>query len=589
MCERMRSRRRTAWGVALLAGLLVLPAIGLQIVLSASPAGAAINNYTAPSISAPHGITQGPDGASWFVNTNSIGRIDTAGAVTNFTDPSISAPLGIATGSDGALWFTNYGNNSIGKITTGGTVTNFANPSISNPDFITAGSDGALWFTNDTGSIGRISTLGVVTNYTDPSISTPGNITSGPDSALWFTNRLGNSIGRITVMGAVTSFTDPSISHPNAIAVGQDGALWFTNGLGNSIGRITTAGAVTHFTDPNISGPAEIAAGPDGALWFTNQSGSSIGRITTSGVITNYADPTISHPYDIAAGHDGALWFTNPTNNSVGRITTPPTPCGPACVVVLATPGTPVQSFSGPPTDAHPTKVSATLPGQAGGTPVDVTLTAIDPGPSTSVADRQLCPTTGITCTGQISVIAGDFTKYVSRAHPIQIQIVMKWNTTVPPGHMVMSKPLGPPVQLPTCIISKGLYNTPCAKPEVRAGSAAGHNLTTTDTVLFIGTDPHVGRRAANVPDAPTAVKALAGKKSAKLTWKAPIVTNGPIAGYLITPHLRKVALPSINVTGLKRTVTGLLTGKTYTFTVAAKNRHGISYQSIPSNAIKPK
>jgi hypothetical protein len=29
------------------------------------------------------------------------------------------------------------------------------------------------------------------------------------------------------------------------------------------------------------------------------------------------------------------------------------------------------------------------------------------------------------------------------------------------------------------------------------------------------------------------------------------------------------------------------VTGKTYTFTVAAKNVHGISFQSIASNAIK--
>ena len=266
--------------------------------------------------------------------------------------------------------------------------------------------------------------------------------------------------------------------------------------------------------------------------------------------------------------------------------------CGTACVQGVATPGSPVASSPGPPTAADPTKQIVTLPANnPAAPPVAVTLESINPGPKTSKADQQLCPTSGIKCSGQISVIAGNFTKYVSKSHPIKIQIVMKWNTAIPPGHMEMSKPVGPPVQLATCVVKHGLYNTPCARPETRSGTAAAHDLTTTDTVFFIGTDPHVARRASNVPDAPTGVKAVAGKKSATVTWKTPVVTNGPITGYLITPHLGRVAELLVNVAGAgtKHTVTGLTTGKTYTFTVEAKNRHGISFPSIPSKAIKPK
>ena len=139
--------------------------------------------------------------------------------------------------------------------------------------------------------------------------------------------------------------------------------------------------------------------------------------------------------------------------------------------------------------------------------------------------------------------------------------------------------------------MKKGLYNTPCVKPEVITGSAAHHDLTSTDTIYFVGTDPHVARRASNTPDAPTAVKATAAKKSAVLQWKVPIVTNGPITGYLVTPRLGKVARPPVNFKGTatKHTVTGLVTGKTYTFTVSAKNLHGISLPSIASNSVKVK
>ena len=53
----------------------------------------------------------------WFTNGNdSIRRITTAGAVTNYTATGISRPVAIRAGPDGALWFTNW--NSIGRITT---------------------------------------------------------------------------------------------------------------------------------------------------------------------------------------------------------------------------------------------------------------------------------------------------------------------------------------------------------------------------------------------------------------------------------------------------------------------------------------
>ena len=71
-----------------------------------------------------------------------------SGAVANYSDPTISAPAGITAGPDGALWFTNCSNNSIGRITTTGTVTNYTGTGIEHPTGIAAGPDGALWFTN---------------------------------------------------------------------------------------------------------------------------------------------------------------------------------------------------------------------------------------------------------------------------------------------------------------------------------------------------------------------------------------------------------------------------------------------------------
>jgi hypothetical protein len=261
-------------------------------------------------------------------------------------------------------------------------------------------------------------------------------------------------------------------------------------------------------------------------------------------------------------------------------------------VVAVGTPGVPVASSDGPPTDEQPTKQIVTLPAaQPGAPPVVISLRSVTPGPGLSAADQLLCPATGTPCSGQISVVAGDFSKYVDKAHPIEIRIIAKWKTKVPPGRILMAKPGFPPIQLAPCVVKSGKYNTPCAKPEVVTGSAATHNLTTTTIILFVGADPRMARHVSTGPDAPTAVKATAGKKNATVTWQAPVVTNGRITTYTVTPHLGKAALKSVSFAGTARkgTVTGLTVGKSYTFTVVAKTARGVSLNSKASNAIKPK
>jgi len=215
-------------------------------------------------------------------------------------------------------------------------------------------------------------------------------------------------------------------------------------------------------------------------------------------------------------------------------------------------------------------------------------LQSINPGPKLSNADKLLCPQ-ATPCSGQISVVGGDFRKYADKAHPLKIQIIAKWKTAVPPGRILMAKPGNPPIQLAPCVKRGGKYNTPCQLPDVVKGSAATHNLVTVTTIYFIAADPRMARHVSNGPDAPTAVRATAGKTKATVTWKAPIVTNGRIVKYTVTPHLGKVARPSVSFAGnlLKGVVPGLSSGKTYTFTVVASTATGVSLASKASNAVK--
>jgi streptogramin lyase len=172
-----------------------------------------------------------------------IGRITTAGMITEFPLPTVDGqPEGITTGPDGALWFVESARDKIGRVTTAGSITEFPVPtSGSGLRRIVAGSDGALWFTENVGNIGRITTVGVITEFPTPTrVGGPEGIAAGPDGALWFVEQYTNKIGRSTTNGTITEIPFPTGGRgPLSIAVGPDAAFWFTDYQANTIGRMS--------------------------------------------------------------------------------------------------------------------------------------------------------------------------------------------------------------------------------------------------------------------------------------------------------------------------------------------------------------
>jgi hypothetical protein len=97
---------------------------------------------------------------------------------------------------------------------------------------------------------------------------------------------------------------------------------------------------------------------------------------------------------------------------------------------------------------------------------------------------------------------------------------------------------------------------------------------------------------AAGAPAAPTAVTATAGPQRATVYWTAPADNGSTITGYgyVITPYKAGVAQPArtFTSTATNEVVTGLTSGTSYTFKVAAKNARGTGPQSSMSNPVTP-
>jgi hypothetical protein len=112
----------------------------------------------------------------------------------------------------------------------------------------------------------------------------------------------------------------------------------------------------------------------------------------------------------------------------------------------------------------------------------------------------------------------------------------------------------------------------------IHAVNARGNSKSVTSPTIVVG-----------APGAPTKVTAKPGHAKATLSWTAPAVTNGaPITGYRITPYRGGVALqPHVfHSAATTETVTGLGSGDTLTFTVAAINSRGAGVPSAKTKAI---
>jgi hypothetical protein len=104
------------------------------------------------------------------------------------------------------------------------------------------------------------------------------------------------------------------------------------------------------------------------------------------------------------------------------------------------------------------------------------------------------------------------------------------------------------------------------------------------------GTGPvSTANAVAGAPVAPTGVSATPGVAQATVKWTAPASANGaPVTGYVVTPYRAGVAQAArtFGTTATTQTITGLTSGASYTFRVAARNARGLGPASAASVAV---
>jgi HD domain/Fibronectin type III domain len=91
------------------------------------------------------------------------------------------------------------------------------------------------------------------------------------------------------------------------------------------------------------------------------------------------------------------------------------------------------------------------------------------------------------------------------------------------------------------------------------------------------------------VPRAPSVPAGTAGDASVALHWSAPSTDGGSaVTGYVVTPYVGTTPEATQSFTTTDGTVTGLVNGTTYTFTVAATNAAGTGAASGRSATLTP-
>ena len=329
----------------------------------------------------------------------------------------------------------------------------------------------------------------------------------------------------------------------------------------------------------------------------TTSLGAGATSVTVSG-LTNGTSYTFTVTATNTAGTSAASSPSTAVSPQAPPVTAPDPPrnvtatAGDASATVSWTPpasdgssaitGYTITSSAGAPTSAAAGDTSATVSGLTNGTSYTFTVTAtngvgtsLPSSPSTAVTPRPAATAPDPPRT--VTATAGDASATVSWTAPASDGGSAITGYTVTPS----SGPTTPAAAGATSVTVSGLTNGTSYTFTVTATNGVGTSLPSSPSTAV------TPRPAATAPDPPRNVTATAGDASATVSWAAPAFNGGSaITGYTVTPSSGPTTTAAAGATSA--TVSGLINGTSYTFTVTATNTVGTSAASSPANAVTP-
>jgi virginiamycin B lyase len=282
--------------------------------------GFAAQPLATPAGAFPGAQTRDPIGEVYYSDFGGkIGRISADGSVAESAVPSSGGsawqPSGLAFGPDGALWFLVTDSDAA--------ETRIARWRLPGPDFWTfplptpgggggpliVGPDGKLWYAQPAAAkLGRVDLTGSVEEQSLGAQSSPTDLACAADGNVWVALENGAALMRVAPDGTAAEFSLPAVAGTEprpARIVAAGGGLVVTDPATNSLWSVTTAGAATRISIPAPSSePYGLAASPGGiSVYFTERTADAIGRLDlASGMIAESAMPaaaTRQFPHEI--------------------------------------------------------------------------------------------------------------------------------------------------------------------------------------------------------------------------------------------------------------------------------------------------
>ena len=559
-------------------------------------------------------------------SANSMSVIDTANNSVVATVPVGTGPRGVAVNALGTrVYVANLTSNDVSVINAVTNTVISAIPVGTSPRALAINSAGTRLYVSNS-STNDLSVIDTMTNTviaTVPVGLAPRGVAVNPaGTRVFVASASGNNVSVIDATNNTVLTTIGVGQNPFGVAINPAGTrLYVTNQNGNDVAVIDATNNT--FLSGIIVGsvPQGIAINPAGTrAYVTNTSGGSVSVID----ITNntvLATVSVSSPsfgvgvntagtkvYVASGGTNSVAVIDAGTNTIITSVAVGVGPGGISVGPILA-PGAP-NLVSVTPGNGFAT-VAFTAPAGNGGAAITSYSAKSSPGNIIGTGTGSPVLVSGL-ANGTAYTFTVVATNSVGSGLPsaVSAAIVPAGTPSAPiigsatAGNASASVSFTPPANNGSAITSYtvralpgGPIVTGTTSPIMVSGLINGSAFTFTVTATnAIGTSPAsaasnsvVPSVAPTVPGAPLAVFATASSASAIVSFTAPANNGGsPITGYTVISSPAGGLDTSAGTTALTHSITGLINGTAYTFTVVANNAVGQSTPSAPSNSVVP-